>query len=43
MADEHEQKGVKEKAKGAINDGANNKAGPEFDRPLGSSPMIRST
>jgi hypothetical protein len=39
MAHEHKQvKGkVKGKVKGAIKDGANKRAGPEFDRPLGSS------
>ena len=42
MAHEHEQvKGVTEKARGAIKDGdnkkANKQAGPDFDRPLGSS------
>ena len=42
MAREHEQvKGVTDKAGGAIKDGANKQAnkqaGPEFDRPLGSS------
>jgi hypothetical protein len=42
MAREHEQlKGVADKAGGAIKDGANKQAkkqaGPEFDRPLGSS------
>ena len=42
MAHEYEQvKGVTSKARGAIKDGdnkkANKKAGPDFDRPLGSS------
>ena len=42
MAGEHEQvKGVTDKAGGATKDGANKQAnkqaGPEFDRPLGSS------
>jgi hypothetical protein len=38
MAREHEQvKGVADKAGGAIKVGGNKQAGPEFDRPLGSS------